>query len=90
MAMVRLEPGQLVRTSTPAVVAGHTSVVANGYMYVMSGSGTAAIYYAKLNKRSIDPFATNADSTFFVRVEPRLWLQMAIYITPEEGSLRHL
>ncbi len=52
----------------PAPVAGHTSVVANGYAYILSGSGTAAIYYSKLNTDgSTNAWATNPDSTGFIQ-----------------------
>lgn len=52
----------------PSVVSGHTSVVANGYVYIMSGSGTTAIYYAGLNDDgSIDPWVTNSSSTAFIQ-----------------------
>jgi hypothetical protein len=36
-------------TSIPAARTAHSSVVANGYVYVLGGSNSSAVYYAKLN-----------------------------------------
>ena len=45
----------------PAIRAGHSSVVANGFVYAVGGSGSTTVYYAKLNGNgTVDTWRTSS------------------------------